>query len=215
MEPVKYILFDAANTLIHKPDLWTRLKAVFTKHNIYIPEERIQYHHKMVSEFTDFPDQTSKQFYDKFNTELLASLGIAPSDNIIDDIFETCKYLPWQPFEDTACLKEFPVPIGILSNFNQSLTAQIETLFGKVFSDIIVSGDLPFRKPQKEFFAHAVDAIGFEPGEILYIGDSFKLDILPALRTGLTPLLIDRIGMFSASPFAITDLHEIKNHLRQ
>ena len=213
MRPVKYILFDAANTLIHKPGLWKELQSVFKKYQISVPEEKLKYHHKMLSEYMDFPDRTSEEFYLTFNRELFCSLGIVPDDDMLADIFSACNYLPWEACEDTACLKDIYVPMGILSNFNASLSVHVEKIFGNIFSDVFVSETLLKRKPHPAFYEHAVSAIGLDPQEILYIGDSFKLDTLPALNVGMRTLLIDRVGVYEASSFRITNLEAIKDHI--
>ena len=213
MPEIKYLLFDAANTLIHKPDLWVKLMGVFENHRIAVQEADLKVHHKMVSECISFPDQTSKDFYNVFNKELLLSLGIVPTQELLDDIFSACTYLPWQAFEDTKWLKDYAIPMGVLSNFNSTLTKNLDNLFGKVFSNIFISEEIKARKPHPAFFAHAIEEIGLATHEILYIGDSFKLDILPGLDAGLNSLLIDRIGTYPGCKYRISNFSEINNYI--
>lgn len=208
---IKYLLFDAANTLIHKPVLWDKILAVLDRHNIHVPKETLIYHHKLLSEFIDFPDRTSKDFYLKFNHELLLSLGIEPNEQLLDEIFTACTYLDWERFEDTHFLADVNLPIGVLSNFNNNLTSLLNGLFGDIFSNIIVSEDVKARKPDTVFYEHAIQLIGLAPEEILYVGDSVKLDIIPANKLGLNTLLIDRPGIFKASARNIRLLSEIPN----
>ena len=104
MQNIKYILFDAANTVIHKPVLWPSMQAVLLKYGYTVPEEKLKLHHKLLSEVVNFPDRTSKEFYLYFNAELLMSLGIIPSEEILNDLFAACSYLPWERFNDTEWL---------------------------------------------------------------------------------------------------------------
>ncbi len=211
--PIKYILFDAANTLIYKPDLWIKMDEVLNKFGVKIKKEHLQYHHKLISECVDFPDQTSRSFYQDFNKELLISLGIVPEEQLVEELFAACSYLPWKAFEDTICLKNLEIPLGVLSNFNSSLNSHLGKLFGDIFSHVFVSEDLRIRKPHEDFFRHAIDKIGLPANEVLYVGDSFKLDIVPGLNIGFNTLLIDRIGIYEASKYKISNLSEINNYL--
>jgi len=194
---IKYILFDAANTLIHKPALWDKIQEVLTAHQISVNPRALKYNHKLLSEFVTFPDRTSAEFYASFNKELLLSLGIIPTTQLLDDIFRNCTYMPWEKFDDTSWLATAPVPIGVLSNFNNNLRDLLSNLFGNVFTDIIVSEEVNVRKPDTAFYQHAIDKIGLHPSEILYVGDSIKLDIIPAGKMGLNPILIDRDDFFT------------------
>ncbi len=209
---IKYILFDVANTLIHKPLLWTRIRKVLEHRGIEISTEKLQYHHKFVSDFFDFPDRTNQDFYNLFNSSLLMSLGIRPDDILLDDIFANCTYLPWQAFEDTSSLKKLPVPIGVLSNFKTDLPQLLNSLFGDIFSDIIVSETVGLRKPNVDFYRYAINTIGIKPSEILYIGDSFKLDYIPADLLGMNSLLVDRISFYCDNTYTIRSLNQLHTY---
>lgn len=210
---ISYILFDAANTLIHKPTLWDKMLGVLQQHQIHISPEKLKYHHKLLSEYVDFPDRTSREFYAGFNRELLLSFGIIPSDALLEDIFSACTYMPWERFEDTHWLNQATVSLGVISNFNNNLPGILQGLFGEVFKDIIVSEQLNIRKPDTAFYEHAIKAIGLPPEEILYIGDSLKLDIIPARQLGLNVRLIDRLGIFRESEYAVDDLSKVYTSL--
>jgi HAD superfamily hydrolase (TIGR01509 family) len=210
---IKYILFDAANTLIYKPLLWSKMLEVLDQHQIKVEEQKLLYNHKLLSESILFPDRTSENFYYNFNTELLLSLGIIPTPQLLSDIFRNCTYMPWAKFEDTAWLKEATLPMGVLSNFNTSLSTLLLELFGNIFTHIIVSEEVKSRKPDVAFYQHAISTIGLAPEEILYVGDSLKLDIIPAQSLGLNTLLIDRADYFPSSPYAIKHLNDITNKM--
>ena len=92
---IKVILVDAANTIIHKPILWTKINEVFLSHNICIPIKELKEKHKLISEIINFPDRTNEEFYKNFNSEFVLSLGILPSENLVNDLFKACTYLFW------------------------------------------------------------------------------------------------------------------------
>ena len=170
--------------------------------------------HKLLSEVVNFPDRTNKDFYHSFNAELLMSLGIMPVEEMLDDIFEACSYLPWEKFKDADWLNNCPLPVGVISNFNNGLPRILGDLFGNIFSDIIVSENVQTRKPDLTFFRYGLETTGVPANQILYIGDSLKLDIIPAQKLGFQVLLVDRIEFYYRSTFSIRDFFEIPQYLR-
>lgn len=213
MSNIRFILFDAANTLIHKPDLWDRMLAALAKHGHQVDPHELKFKHKLVSELIHFPDNTSSDFYRTFNAELLYALGIIPHDELLNHVFAACTYLPWRAFEDTAGLKELPLEKGILSNFNTTLAGKINDMFGGVFSKIITSEEMKCAKPSMEFYRGAAALLPYKPEEILYIGDSLKLDMEPAVKLGMTAYLIDRSNVYSNFPNRLSSLEQIKELL--
>ena len=210
---MKYILFDVAGTLLHKPSLYSKIQQILITAGFNITLQEIKHNHKLVSELIVFPDQTNKNFYAHFNTEFLFSLGVVPTEKLLNSIFEECTYLPWEKFEDTFFLNQLTLPIGLLSNFNSSLKNKIESFFGPIFQDIFVSEEMGVAKPAIEFYQRAIEKIGIEPSEILYVGDSMKLDIKPALDLGIKAILVDRDQLYLHMPNRIQSLLELNTFL--
>lgn len=208
MQP-KYILFDVAGTLLHKPTVFSAMHKVLYENNIHLDENKIKFHHKLLSEYFVFPDQTDSLFYKKFNSELLFSLGVIPNEKLLNQIFKACTYLPWESFNDCNYLNEIKIPIGIISNFNSTLKDKLKTFFDVTFVDIFVSEELGVAKPNKMFYQKAIDKIAIPPNEIVYVGDSIKLDIEPALNLGLNAFLIDRENYYPALKNRITSLNDL------
>ncbi len=210
---MKYLLLDVAGTILFKPELIRSIHSVLIRHGFAIDIERVRYHHKLLSEVVKFPDRTSRDFYLSFNSELLYSLGIIPFKDLLEDIFQTCSYLPWEKYEDTSVLQKLNVPIGILSNFNGTLKDKLNARFGNIFSDVFVSEELGVSKPSLEFYQNALNIIGISPADILYVGDSPKLDLMPALEVGLNAYVVDREGFYANNTRTLRSLNEIKGLL--
>jgi HAD superfamily hydrolase (TIGR01509 family) len=210
---VKYVLFDVAGTLLYKPTILANIQQVLIKAGYKIEEKDLSLKHKLLSEVIHFPDKTDKAFYSYFNSELLFSLGIVPNEALLKAIFDNCSYLPWEKFEDTAILKEINVPIGIISNFNASLKNKLTGFFGDIFTDVFVSEQMGVAKPKLAFYERAIQQIKVNPENILYIGDSIKLDIKPAKELGIKTLLIDRHDFFPLHNDRILSLQELKRYL--
>ena len=212
---INYVLFDAANTLIYKPELFKNYIRILKEHGLNIGIDNLRRHHKIVSELVKFPERTSEEFYHSFNSEVLFSLGIIPYEKLLKDIFNACTYLKWDKYEDTKFLSEIELPLGVLSNFNNSLNGHIDELFGPLFKEIFVSADIGLSKPAIEFFQHAIDRTGFSANEILYIGDSLKSDIAPGKAAGMHTYLIDRVDLFDGYENRITSLSNLKSILHK
>ena len=211
---MKYLLFDAANTLIYKPNLWERILKVLQDNGYKINETELKLRHKLLSEIINFPDTTSRGFYEEFNSELLMALGIIPDENLLKELFEACSYLPWKAFDDCEEIKKLDIKKAVVSNFNSSLQEKLEGLIGEnIFNEYIVSEKENLRKPSLEFYARALEKLNAEAGEIIYIGDSLKLDIIPAKKLGIKALLIDRDNIYPSAKDRITNFSEIKNYL--
>ena len=203
------LLFDAANTLIHKPLLYIRTKEVLENFGFNTSIEDLRAKHKIVSELIVFPDRTNKDFYKVFNKEWMYYLGILPEEELLTILFKACSYLPWEKFEDTTILKELNIDKAILSNFNDGLEDLIFTHFPDIFGKLVVSETEKMRKPDLKFFERAVEILGVKPEDIIYIGDSIKLDIEPALKIGMKPYLIDRNNDYPCSPMRIESLYQL------
>lgn len=210
---IKYIFFDVAGTLLGKPSLYVIIQNTLKDFGYEISIEEIKQKHKLLSEVIHFPDKTDESFYLKFNTELLFLLGIIPTTALLDMIFKNCTYLPWEKFEDTSVLSELIIPLGVISNFNITLKEKLNVFFGPVFKDVFVSEELGIAKPNIDFYKKALDKISLSPSEVLYVGDSIKLDLEPALRLGIKTLIVDRENFYPNLKNRISSLKEITNSL--
>jgi len=206
---IQYIFFDVAGTLLGKPTLYSIIQNTLRDFGHEVGLDEIKNKHKLLSEVIHFPDRTDVAFYKKFNSELLYLLGIVPEEIVIDSIFKNCSYLPWEAFDDTQILQKLNLPMGVISNFNTSLKDKLELFFGTVFQDVIVSEELGVAKPNIEFYQKALEKIPFAPQEVLYVGDSIKLDLEPASKLGFKVLIIDRDNFYPNSKNKISSLTEI------
>jgi HAD superfamily hydrolase (TIGR01549 family) len=211
---IQAIFFDVANTLLHKPAVFVTIKNILADHGHAVDLGILQKSHKLLSERITFPDKTSREFYSVFNNELLNSLGIAPSQQLINEIYEKCSYLPWETFADAAIINNLNLPLGVISNWDNSLKTKLDQFFSVEFKWILGSESIGFRKPSMEFYSKILEFSGLPAQQILYVGDSIQLDIEPALQLGIQALLIDRIGIYSSDTFpVIKDLNEISTYL--
>lgn len=199
MPTTRAVFLDVANTLLHKPDLYPTIRKVLSDAGIDVPEQEIASRHRLLSEALEFPDRTSRDFYQQFNAQFLRSLGVAAEPALLDAIYTACSYLPWAQFADATCLATINHPLGALSNWDRSLPDKLQSLTGLAFRWVLGSEDQQVRKPDPVFFEKMIEAAGCPAHEIVYVGDSVRLDIETALGLGIRAYLIDRDDLYPHS----------------
>jgi len=205
------LIFDAANTLIYKPALYVNFQTVLFRHGFAVNINNLIKNHTILLHAIEFPDTTSQAFYYNFNKEILYSLGIVPSEVMLDELFKECSYLDWEVYADTSVLKELPYEMGVASNFNKGLEGVLNIHFQDKFKYKLISENVNYRKPDIRFYEHLLADWNLDPKDILYIGDSIKLDVEPAMKLGINAYLIDRNNYFPFVEKRIKTLHELPN----
>ncbi len=76
--------------------------------------------------------------------------------------------------------------MGLITNGPTDIQRQeIQTLnIGPFFDHIFIEGEMGMGKPNPEVLALAHKAAGVEPAEILFVGNSYKHDMVPAMEAG-------------------------------
>ena len=210
----KAIFFDVANTLLHKPGLYPAINNVLLNFGATVPYTKLIASHRFLSEVILFPDRTSSDFYKDFNSHLVRSFGISPTDELLDALFSACTYLPWAPFSDTNFLASIKLPMGIISNWDMSLQEKLSLIPNTSFDWILGSAEQCVRKPDLDFFKKIFQVSGLSARDVIYVGDSMRLDIEPALKLGVNAILLDRDELYSTSTVPrIKNLSEIVDML--
>ena len=60
------------------------------------------------------------------------------------------------------------------------------------FSDVFVSDEMGFEKPDSRFFSKCLHRIHFRPEEVLMVGDSLQADIAGGAKSGLKTFWLNR-----------------------
>ncbi|MEQ9467090.1 MAG: HAD family hydrolase [Ekhidna sp.] len=194
---IKAVFFDVANTLLYKPSLFTNIQQVFKAHGHPVPLDHIQKSHQRLTEEVIFPDSTNKEFYLDFNAKLCASLEVPHTEELTEEIYAACSGLIWSKFHDADAIGSLNLPLGIGSNWDTSLREKLGGFFQVDFEWVLVSEELGIKKPNPAFFHKMIEISGYQPNEIMFVGDSMRLDILPSKKTGINSVLIDRTNFYA------------------
>lgn len=211
---MKTLALDAANTIIHKPELYINLHEVISTINNSIELSTIIYHHKLLSESISFPDNTNEEFYNYFNFKLLCTLGIEPKAELLNTLYKKLSNLKWELFTDVSEFNFDNLEVIIISNFNSRLKSILNSLLPNVLFNYIISEELGIQKKHSEFYPLALKTLNKPANDIIYIGDSFELDYYNSRLHGINSFLIDRENIYPNFANKISNFQEINKLLK-
>jgi len=109
-----------------------------------------------------------------------------PGDCVPADVPETLQYL-----------KQAGYRLAVLSNRTEPCQEQLADLGLDVFFEFsLVAGEVQVWKPDPQIFHHALERLGTQTSDTLYIGDNYFADVVGAQAAGLRPVLVDPEGIF-------------------
>lgn len=221
---IRAVLFDLDNTLFdHQLSASTGL-AAFLQHHAAEPTdalttawfevERLNYDRWLAGEIS-FEEQRRERL-----RHFLPWAGIpAPaSESGLDKLFTV--YLShyeasWTAFPDAAetlrHLADGGRLVGVVTNGNHNQQSRkiqrigLAPLLHSVFS----SERMGYAKPAAQAFLTPCDSLQIPPGQVLYVGDNYRVDIQGALDAGLPAIHLDRTTGNDTRPHTIRQLREL------
>jgi HAD superfamily hydrolase (TIGR01509 family) len=125
--------------------------------------------------------------------ELLRELGVENADAFIDAEHEV-----WRPAHEILAsaqalldsLRSRGLKTGLVANSwpdpARLLRADVEAFgLSELFDVIVFSEEVGFRKPQPEIFLHALEQLGVEPEQAMFVGDRLDTDVQGAAQVGM------------------------------
>ena len=225
----KNLIFDCYQTLIYKKnlekivqrflaeELHVRMPLKHIRRAFGIIYERYKFRHPRFASAQD-----RRNFYIKYNKELMGILGLEISDNsaaALNEMFRDSTYIC---YPDVLAVLRFyknqkKYPLGIIANWTKPLEDILERLKIKSYFNFIYCSDsLGVEKPNPEIFEKALKNMPSDCEKIFYIGDDYELDVIPARQAGLTPILIDRKNSYpkKVDCVKIKSLKELKKIIK-
>jgi HAD superfamily hydrolase (TIGR01549 family) len=123
-----------------------------------------------------------------------------PQDNIPQDVIPTL-----------IKLREAGLTLGLLTNRTDPADDYLVKVGLAEHLDFYLSaGQIGIWKPDPEIFYYGMGMARSHPAQTVYIGDNYYADIVGARNAGLSPILIDREGIFpDADCPVITEIAEL------
>ncbi|KAJ2746699.1 hypothetical protein GGI20_001120 [Coemansia sp. BCRC 34301] len=85
------------------------------------------------------------------------------------------------------------IKLGVISNMDENAEGVLRSFeIRRYFDFVLTSINVGVEKPDPKMFDLALAAVNVRPYDSLHIGDSEKLDYLPAKAAGMEALLVDR-----------------------
>jgi HAD superfamily hydrolase (TIGR01509 family) len=98
-----------------------------------------------------------------------------------------------------AALRQRGYTLAVVSNADGRVPAALAACgIADHFAAIIDSHLVGVEKPNPRIFELALSACGVEPSRAAYVGDIYEIDVRGARDAGLTPVLIDPLGLYGA-----------------
>ncbi len=214
---IKAIFFDMDGTLVHIPISHEQfLSNIYQKLGLHFTIEQIKAVNKKMEKwlnekFSDWTQRTRTAFIEA-GYKRLKSLG-AQGDlqGLSEKIQDHWENFPEESNEQIypevkrvlKTLREKEIILGILSNRNivHSLKS-LEKHSIKDFFQCVVSPQIagaPKAKNGPEMWKFALNKVECKPSEVVHVDDDYETGILGAIRVGIQPVLIDRIGVHSSN----------------
>jgi len=211
---LKAVFFDIDRTLLDHnkaekcgiEDIYKKNKTLFSHmpfpsfHSLW-SEESEKYMQQYLAGQISFEKQRIKRLqavFKQFQVELSPSEALNVFSHYLS-IYEDS----WQCFNDVLpCLNELQASyqLGIISNGNhdQQIKKLNKLTIFDYFKHVITSGSLGVSKPDERIFLAACNASNLEPKNIVYVGDNYETDIVPARALGIETILIDRENKYES-----------------
>lgn len=91
--------------------------------------------------------------------------------------------------------------LGVVSNANGTVRAKLERLgLAAHFETVVDSREEEIEKPDPRLFRVALRRMNLRPEETAYVGDMYHVDVVGARAAGLTPVLLDPLGLHVDKP---------------
>ena len=206
----KLVIFDFADTIAKlspsKEELLHRF--ILNELSLNIPLKHIEevYHYATNLLFYSSVNiqkiETKKEFYKKFNNDILSLLGIAhllDSEKLFNYFNENGQHwiLKDGVKELFISLKEKGYLISLVSNFDERLNQVLKNLeIYDLLDSKFISQEIGLEKPNIEFFKLPLKKHNIDSKDTFFIGDSYFLDFIPSQSLGIFPILLDENDRF-------------------
>ncbi|KAJ1902173.1 Haloacid dehalogenase-like hydrolase domain-containing protein 3 [Coemansia sp. RSA 376] len=90
-------------------------------------------------------------------------------------------------------LQRKEIKLGVISNMDETAESILRSLgIRRYFDFVLTSINVGIEKPDPKIFELALSAVNVRPYDALHVGDSERLDYLPARSVGMEARLVDR-----------------------
>ena len=219
MVPYQAVFFDAGGTLLEQcpspPEVIARLlhERGFSVDEVVIADELTRATERMARAANGLavwrqamgrvqpsgPTTDSNATWAAIYDAVIAQIGVIDGDDLGTLAADALAQAEHRLFPDVVPvlrrLHSAGLVLGLISNFDVGLGAILDAYeLMPYFAVQAVSGADGIAKPDVAVFELAVARAGIPPPACVHVGDELWFDVAPAVRAGMTPVLVDRAG---------------------
>jgi len=150
------------------------------------------------------PQEEMFAFWAEYASRALRGAGVDTTAEIAVQILAKLRRYEWKfkAYDDSVPtleeLKDRGLILGLISNVAQDMESTYKELGLQLYLDFkVTSFEVGCDKPQPGIFQAALKKAQVKPGEAIYVGDQYNLDVVGARNVGMKAMLIDRNDYFT------------------
>jgi len=167
----------------------------------------------------------TENFWNEYSRRRLVALGASPAlarefaarvSAHMGAVYRPESIVPDEVRNTLVALKQAGYIMAVLSNRNDSFVELLNNhKIGEFFDFSIAAGEVQVWKPDPGLFEHALKRAGLSAQQAIYVGDNYFADVVGSRSAGLTPVLLDPLGIFpEADCLTIKTFDELKSILK-
>ncbi|MBT8396929.1 MAG: HAD-IA family hydrolase [Gemmatimonadetes bacterium] len=224
---MKAILFDAGNTLVFIDS--SVVLPILEEHGAHVEEARFREaefsaRRKLTRRVEEGAWGTENHIWKEYFANLFRFAGVPEEsvDAVGERIREVHEERHLWSYMDPATpgaldrLDEAGYRMAIISNADGRVERLIEDAGIRDRFEFVMDSELEgVEKPDPEIFLRACRRMGLKPGESLYVGDLYGVDVVGARNAGLEAVLLDPLGRLDYPVDRIRDVSALPAYMEQ
>ena len=220
---VKAVFFDFYNTLVcFWPPLDEIQQASCREMGLAVGKGEIRKGYALADEFmsnenakgplADRSPEERDRFFAEYERLILKGSGLDVSLRLAEQVWKIAIQVPkdFALFDDVVpalkLLKGRGILLGVISNLRRDMGELCEQLGLDPYMDFCVtSAEVGAEKPHLPIFLAALQHADASAQEAVHVGDQYQADVQGARAAGITPVLLDREGLYES----VTDCFKI------
>lgn len=101
--------------------------------------------------------------------------------------------------------------LGVIANgqVDQEMEKLKTCKIDNLLDYFIISENTCYKKPSKQLLEIALEKVGVEPSNAVYVGDSWNCDVLPAVAVGMKAVWFNRYGIENPDPTIASEINTL------
>ena len=225
--PIKAILFDAGNTLIFiDPKV---VLPVLEEHGAQVSGEDLREAEfnartRLTRRIEEGAFGTEDHIWNEYFKNLFRASGV--SEDRLEKVGQRIREIHrenhlWSHMEPETpgaldSLKDAGYRLAVISNADGRVEGLIEEAGIRDRFEFVMDSELEgVEKPDPEIFLRGCRRLGVDPGESLYVGDLYHVDVLGARRAGLRAVLMDPMNRLEYPVDRLTDVAALPAYMER